>query len=250
MAQRAMRWSPSTSCARLVDRQHAVGVAVEGQARRRPRRRPPRRWRASGWVEPQPSLMLRPSGSAWSTSTVGAERGAARRRRTPSAAPLAQSTTTCRPSRRRPSSEADERRRATRPPAGAGAAGDRRRAGPAGVGLGQRGASSAASSCSSTSSDSLRPPAAKNLMPLSPNGLCDAEIIAPGTPSGGAQPRHRRGGHDAEALRPARLRRRARRRGPPRAGTRRAGVAADDEARGPAEHPGRGRAEGGARARR
>jgi hypothetical protein len=30
-------------------------------------------------------------------------------------------------------------------------------------------------------SDSFTPPAAKNLIPLSPNGLCEAEITAPGT---------------------------------------------------------------------
>src|SRR6478609_8552836 len=40
-----------------------------------------------------------------------------------------------------------------------------------------------ASSCSSTSSRSLRPPEANSLMPLSPNGLCDAEIIAAGWPA-------------------------------------------------------------------
>ena len=32
-------------------------------------------------------------------------------------------------------------------------------------------------------SSSLRPPGAKNLMPLSPKGLCDAEIMAAATPS-------------------------------------------------------------------
>ena len=43
--------------------------------------------------------------------------------------------------------------------------------------------SSSASSRASTSSVSLRPPGRKNLMPLSGNGLCDAEITAPHTSS-------------------------------------------------------------------
>src|SRR5437588_899967 len=44
--------------------------------------------------------------------------------------------------------------------------------------------SSSLSRRSSTASSSLRPPAAKNLMPLSAYGLCDAEITAPGDASG------------------------------------------------------------------
>ena len=43
--------------------------------------------------------------------------------------------------------------------------------------------SSSASSAASTSSRSLRPPVANSLMPLSGYRLCDAEIIAPATPS-------------------------------------------------------------------
>ena len=42
---------------------------------------------------------------------------------------------------------------------------------------------SSASILASTESGSLRPPAAKSLMPLSPNGLCDAVITAAGTSS-------------------------------------------------------------------
>ena len=56
-----------------IDGERAVGVAVEGDADvgARGARRPPAA--ACGWVEPQPSLMFVPSGSAWSTSTRGAE---------------------------------------------------------------------------------------------------------------------------------------------------------------------------------
>ena len=56
----------------------------------------------SGWVEPQPSLMLVPSGSQATATTVAPSRsrtiGAMRE-----AAPLAQSTTTFIPARARPS---------------------------------------------------------------------------------------------------------------------------------------------------
>src|SRR5215213_10231686 len=44
-------------------------------------------------------------------------------------------------------------------------------------------ASSSDSTAASTSSGSLRPPGAKSLMPLSAKRLCEAEIMAPGTPS-------------------------------------------------------------------
>ena len=59
-------------------------------------------------------------------------------------------------------------------------------------------ACSSASSAVSTSSVSLRPPAANSLMPLSSNGLCDAEITAPAAALGGREPRHRRRRHHAE----------------------------------------------------
>ena len=76
-----------------VDGEHPVAVAVEGEADRRlPSRRRARRSR-SRWVEPQPSLMLRPSGSTPIVSTSAPSRskiaGAARW-----VAPLAQSRTT------------------------------------------------------------------------------------------------------------------------------------------------------------
>ena len=81
-----------------VDRQHAVAVAVERErqlvAARAPALGAPRR----DAVEPQPSLMLRPSGSSAITSTSAPSRrkisGAARK-----VAPLAQSSRTRRPLR-------------------------------------------------------------------------------------------------------------------------------------------------------
>ncbi len=131
--------------------------------------------------------MLRPSGSACSTSTV-----APSRRSTSGAMaeldPLAQSMTTCRPSSRRPSTEAssDRHQRSMSSAAAAGStAGTARSSVPGTVGVRDDAASrrsSSASRSASTASDSFTPPAAKNLMPLSPNGLCEAEIIAPGTP--------------------------------------------------------------------
>ena len=80
--------------------------------------------------------------------------------------------------------------------------------------------SSSASRRSSVASSSLRPPGAKSLMPLSAKGLCDAEIIAAGTPSA-ARGRRRPGS--------------ARRRGRPTAtpSAREAGGAARPRAAGP-----------------
>ena len=94
IASTAMIASPFTGRPRRVDRQAAVGVAVEREAAGRPGGLAPPRRRRSRCVEPTPSLMLRPSG-------VGADDTG---RRVPSrsksagatayAAPFAQSTTT------------------------------------------------------------------------------------------------------------------------------------------------------------
>ena len=183
--RRAMSWSPSTRLPRGVDGQHPVGVAVEGQ----PGVGAPGHdlgLEGLGVGRPAPSLMLRPSGRSWRTWTVAPSRrktsGA-----TSDAAPLAQSSTRVRPAnapgaehahhaRRR--SGRGRRRRSTVPtpsPIGAGGCV------PAGVRPSRR--SSSASSRASTSSLSLRPPAAKNLIPLSWKGLWDAEITAAGWPS-------------------------------------------------------------------
>ena len=96
IARIAMIWSPSTSLPVVVDRQAAVGVAVEREAgigavlEHRGLQRP-------RWVEPQPSLMLRPSGSALIAITSAP---AARSAAGPAsyAAPWAQSRTTLMPS--------------------------------------------------------------------------------------------------------------------------------------------------------
>ena len=63
----------------LVDRDHAVGVAVERETEVGAVRDAPRAAAARGYVEPQSALMLRPSGAACSTSTSRA-RGAQRAR--------------------------------------------------------------------------------------------------------------------------------------------------------------------------
>ena len=80
-ARIAMIWSPSTTSPAAVDREAAVGVAVVGDAQVGAvlERRPPRT--ASRWVEPQSSLMLRPSGSAWIAMTSAPASPVRRRRR-------------------------------------------------------------------------------------------------------------------------------------------------------------------------
>ena len=130
----------------------------------------PRRAAASRWVEPQPSLMLRPSGSAWIAIDLGA--GLARtppaRRRT--AAPLRAVDDDLeavqpvrqrrRPGGRRSASTAvGVRRGPGRPPAPVGRVPAPRRI-------------AAPRSRPRASSASLMPPRAKNLMPLSGIGLC------------------------------------------------------------------------------
>ena len=54
--------------AALVDRDHTVGVAVEREAGVARPRATTACWSSAGSVEPQPALMLVPSGSSWSTS--------------------------------------------------------------------------------------------------------------------------------------------------------------------------------------
>ena len=134
--------------------------------------------------------MLRPSGWSWRTWTLAPRRpntsGA-----TSDAAPLAQSSTRVRPSRA-PSGNAPTSPSTYRSqPASAITVPT-----PSPVGPGSRAApdvsdppptprrrSISASSRASTSSLSLRPPAAKNLMPLSWKGLWEAEMTAAGWPS-------------------------------------------------------------------
>ena len=81
-AASAISSSPSRTRPSRVDGDHPVAVAVEGEADLGARRRAPARRARSGWVEPQPSLMLRPSGSSPIASTSAPRRskiaGAAR----------------------------------------------------------------------------------------------------------------------------------------------------------------------------
>ena len=91
----------------LVDRDDAVGVAVEREAGIGAELDDRLRGARPGRSTRSRSLMFVPSGAACSTSTArrapAGSAGAAR-----NAAPLPQSTTTCRPSSRRPSSAADD----------------------------------------------------------------------------------------------------------------------------------------------
>ena len=166
-----MIWSPSTTRPRWStarQRSASPSCAMPRSAR----------WcttaaaRVSRWVEPTPSLMLRPSGSAPITVTR-APASVKTWGEMPDAAPCAQSSTMWRPSRRcgsvesrwtryRSSASANRRMRPTSAPLGSSLA-----------------VPIAASIRSSTSSGSFTPPAAKNLMPLSGAGLWDAEIMTP-----------------------------------------------------------------------
>ena len=153
-----------------VDREAAIGVAVEREAAVRlgaPRRPRPRRRGASSRRR---SLMFRPSGSApmnrASRCTPSASRRAAA-----AAAPFAQSNTT----RRSPCTPVAVR---LEQPVGVALDGvlDRLDAAAARA----RGAEPiAASTSASAASGSLRPSAPRNLMPLSAYGLCEAEMTQP-----------------------------------------------------------------------
>ena len=72
-AQTAMTLSPSMAFPCSSTSQAAVGVAVEGDAQIIARRLTTRRARCSRWVEPQPLLMLTPSGSVWMKSAWSPE---------------------------------------------------------------------------------------------------------------------------------------------------------------------------------
>ena len=99
-----MIWSPSTSSPCSSTAMHTVGVAVEREPERRAPCSTTARCSDSGYVEPQSSLMLRPSGSALQHVDL-AHRGSRNARGASSdAAPFAQSSTTCSPASVRPSS--------------------------------------------------------------------------------------------------------------------------------------------------
>ena len=105
--------------AALVDGQHPIGVAVEGQPDRRARRHDRAPAGRPGWVEPQPVVDVAAVGLGVQHLDRRRRAGAGRRARWPSATPLAQSMTTCSPSRRRPSTE---RRSDSAPPLDVGVA--------------------------------------------------------------------------------------------------------------------------------
>ena len=111
MAQMAMSWSPSTSVAALVDGQHPVGVAVEGQpdvgaaASTTASLQRARVGRAAAGVD------VRAVGLGVDDLDLGTERAGRRRGATVDAAPLAQSSTTRSPSSVRPSRAATQRGR-------------------------------------------------------------------------------------------------------------------------------------------
>ena len=130
--------------------------------------------KCSGWVEPTPSLMFKPSG--FSPMTVNwAPKSAKIWRALVEAAPFAVSKTTCMPSSWTP---VDTRNSwYLRKPSGYSMTVPKPWA------LGRGSVSSAASSkssiSSSRSSSNLKPSPPKNLMPLSKAGLWLAEIITP-----------------------------------------------------------------------
>ena len=184
-------WSPSTTVAALVDRDHPIGVAVEGQADVGAGLEH-RLHAGRGVVEPQPSLMLVPSGAALSTSTSapsarsavgrGPERGAVAAVDHHAQAGEVAALRASRRGRRR------SRRAALAVLAGHPDAGADR----AGLGHARpRASRSRARPRSRVGSVILRPPAASSFTPLSANGLWLAEITAPGAPAVGA-PRRRR----------------------------------------------------------
>ena len=178
----------------VVDGQAAVGVAVEREADVGAVLEHGRAAARSRWVEPQPSLMLRPSGSAWIAITVGA--GVAQRPR-PDVGGRAVGAVEHDP-------QAGQRvveRCATRWAAYSSTAVAVRRD-PADVGAGRAVpllARGAPRSRASIASSSLTPPRARNLMPLSGIGLWEArehhaEVGAERARSG----RRRRGRQHAE----------------------------------------------------
>ena len=172
-------WSPSTSAPGGVDGEAPVGVAVEGEAE----------VGARGHDRGLERLGVGGAAAVVDVRAVGpvGEDDAPRRR--------ARASTGAARRRGRPVGAVDARRggrrgggpRGWRPAPRAHAldvvgavdggadrgAGRRRR-------VVRRSAVEPASTAASTSSASLRPPAANSLMPLSAKGLCDAEITAPG----------------------------------------------------------------------
>ena len=247
-ANRARRWSPSTSCAGLVDRQHPVGVAVEGEADVGTDARRPRRWRASGWVEPQPALMLRPSGAAWSTSTwapeapqsVGSDGRRRRRWRSRRRRAARRAAAVERGDERRRATRVDARRRARRAPRRPGRRARPRRAR----------ASSAASSSLLDVVGQLAPAGGEELDAVVGPRVVRGRDHRAGHAPGRRTPRPPPGVGTTPRLGPGAAGDEAAGEGGLDAGARLTGVAADHEARVAAEHRRRRRARGRRPARR
>ena len=174
-AQIARIWSPSTG----------VPVASTARARSpspskaRPRSAPTPRTTSptsARSVEPQPSLMLIPSGST-PTRVTRAPRRSKISGAVTAVAPLAQSRTTVIPERSTGQRRSTDSTYSVRPPSQAVIAPSRSPSGR------DPSASRSASTAASAASASLKPSAPKSLMPLSAKGLCEALITAPAAAS-------------------------------------------------------------------
>ena len=232
-AKSASSTSPSTTLPSWSTAMHPVGVTVEGEAEVRPGRHDrPRELARVG----RAALVVdvAPSGASCSAVTCAPSVGQHSRRDGAGGAvgavdDDAQPVEAARP----PASPPAAPRRAPPPrgrrvmtphPVAGRAAG---RAGP-----GRPGWSRArARSSPSTSMGSFVPRRLKSLMPLSPKGLCEAEITAPGAVAGLGHARRPRGSAARRGRRRRRPPRPARRRRRPAGAARAAGVAADEERR-------------------
>ena len=199
-----MSWSPSTSSPVGVDGHDPVGVAVEGQAARRRPRATTAACRDLGVVRPAAVVDVGAVGIGVEHRHRGAQArpgpGGRRRRRRRGR------------SRPPPAGPGAGARPGPPPPRGGGRSGPRRRgrcaaaptSGPrralvrAGDALGLDGRRGRASTSAWRRRRACRPPVWNSLMPLSPKGLCEAEIMAPGswsaaqrwaTPGVGSTPR-------------------------------------------------------------
>ena len=217
----------------VVDRDDPVGVAVEGQPEVGLRCATTARASSAGSVEPHFSLMLAPSGDVVQRGDRGAELGQHARgdlagRAVGAVDHDAQAVETPALGRgdqvravERGGVPVDAEDAPPRARWAGGAAGPdrpaRRRA--------------RARSRASTSVGSFVPSRLNSLMPLSPNGLCEAEITAPGTLRCLGHRGHAGGGEHAEVDDVGALRGQAGREGGLEQRARAAGVAADDEGR-------------------
>ena len=158
----------------VVDGQAAVGVAVEGDADVGAVLDHGRAAAAPRWVEPQPSLMLSPSGSAPITTT-SAPAAAQRHRGGLGGGAVGAVDDDLEPGQRAVERARAGGRRTPRPGARRGGPGRRR----APVGRSQLAAEELLDLPPRAASSSLTPPRARNLMPLSGIGLCEALMTTP-----------------------------------------------------------------------